>query len=404
MKVHYLLIILILSSSELFSQSFADEVDVSSSLFFFSDPAPTLDGQSATRLSQPSFADLNGDGDLDFICGFTSSGFGTERNYQYFKNIGTVNSPVFDAPMIDPFNLSIDQQEPAPAFIDLDGDEDVDMLTVLESGDLIYHENVGSTSSPDFATGVTNPFNLGLEAEDLRITLVDIDSDGDLDIYCADQRDDVLYYIENQRIDNQPPTASNLSIDGALGVGEKLTGEYVYSDVEDDEEDGTIIRWYRAEEASGTNATQITGADSLTYLLTEEELGMFIAFEVRLSDKRDRGETAITSYTGPVLDVTAPVIAESSITNWDEDVPVTTGNTSNVFSINSSGSLLVNNSEILDFELNPSFALTITVSDGGLSTEAMISVLLNDVDDIVTGVDELDELKIHILELDILVE
>ncbi|MBW2109287.1 MAG: tandem-95 repeat protein, partial [Deltaproteobacteria bacterium] len=64
---------------------------------------------------------------------------------------------------------------------------------------------------------------------------------------------------------------------------------------------------------------------------------------------------------------------------------ITEGNTGNAFVINSSGgAITVNNSSQIDFETNPSFALTVTVTDGGtpaLSDTATITINLNNVNE-----------------------
>jgi hypothetical protein len=61
---------------------------------------------------------------------------------------------------------------------------------------------------------------------------------------------------------------------------------------------------------------------------------------------------------------------------------ITGGNTSGAFAIGSTnGAITVNNSQALDFETTPSFALTVEVSDGVLSGTTTITVNLNDADE-----------------------
>ena len=81
-------------------------------------------------------------------------------------------------------------------------------------------------------------------------------------------------------IGNLPPVASNVLISGILNVGELLTGSFTYTDNEGDLEGTHIYQWYRADDASGTNATAITGANSTTYTLVAADDGKYIAFEV----------------------------------------------------------------------------------------------------------------------------
>jgi VCBS repeat-containing protein len=59
---------------------------------------------------------------------------------------------------------------------------------------------------------------------------------------------------------------------------------------------------------------------------------------------------------------------------------LTAGNTGGAFAINAAtGQLTVANTAALDFETTPTFALTVSVSDGGLATTATITVNLTDV-------------------------
>ena len=62
--------------------------------------------------------------------------------------------------------------------------------------------------------------------------------------------------------------------------------------------------------------------------------------------------------------------------------PATQGNTGGAFAIdNADGSITVNNSSLLDFETNPVFNLTVTVSDGSLSSNADIVLNLRNINE-----------------------
>lgn len=95
-------------------------------------------------------ADVDNDGDLDLIFGeFYSTG-----NFNYRQNIGTAAVPNFAAVQINPFGLvATNQSSPysklnAPAFIDMDGDGDFDILSGEYYGALIYFKNTLTVGGP----------------------------------------------------------------------------------------------------------------------------------------------------------------------------------------------------------------------------------------------------------------
>lgn len=75
-----------------------------------------------------------------------------------------------------------------------------------------------------------------------------------------------------------PPVASNLAISGTVAFDSTLTGSYDYSDPNSDPEGDSILKWYKADDAAGTNSVEVgTGAE---YIVAITDLGKFILFEV----------------------------------------------------------------------------------------------------------------------------
>jgi uncharacterized repeat protein (TIGR01451 family) len=98
-----------------------------------------------------------------------------------------------------------------------------------------------------------------------------------------------------------PPTASNVSISGIPQVGEVLTGNYTYADLEGDFEGASTFRWLR-------NGIPIAGATARAYALVVADVGALIRFEVTpvaLSGPSP-GPAATSPPVGPIIDATDP--------------------------------------------------------------------------------------------------
>lgn len=151
----------------------------------------SLDAYSGN--SQPTFADLDNDGDLDLVIGSNNSYSGSPTLY-YFENIGTASNPEFGPQQDNPFSLNPSGNGYTlyhPKLVDIDGDGDFDILAGVyyydgdyntPDGVFRYYENTGTASAPVFAPEVQNPFGLTGPQYGFGLDVVDIDNDGDLDI------------------------------------------------------------------------------------------------------------------------------------------------------------------------------------------------------------------------------
>lgn len=110
---------------------------------------------------KPVFFDFTGDGLLDILLSndFYYNGFSQIATYQ---NIGTASNPRFRRNKVDYLNLSsLQRQSLYPAFGDLDGDGDADMLLGSDDGSLIFYKNNASPGSPAlFQLQQANYFNI----------------------------------------------------------------------------------------------------------------------------------------------------------------------------------------------------------------------------------------------------
>ncbi|MBP9925885.1 MAG: VCBS repeat-containing protein [Cyclobacteriaceae bacterium] len=221
------------------------------------------------------YADLDGDSDLDLIVG------GDLPGLKYFENVGTKSKPQFlerksGQPQYPFGNISsaipAAKRSYAPAFADIDNDGDLDLLVGTDEkygystyGETYFFRNVGSGSAPNFSSeiGATNPFDGISTRRYAHPTFVDIDADGDTDLflggyYNSSTYHDVLQFFKNtgtptnpvyvdgssmyplldygvvngvQRNDNHdwsPISFADLDQDGDLDFFISLNGEVVY--------------------------------------------------------------------------------------------------------------------------------------------------------------------------------
>ncbi|WP_439481134.1 MBG domain-containing protein [Cyclobacterium plantarum] len=109
---------------------------------------------------------------------------------------------------------------------------------------------------------------------------------------------------------NAPPLASNVSFTGSLIQGGNLLGLYSYSDAENDTESGSIIQWWLADDATGTNEEVIAGENGTNLTIIPAFLGRFISFEITPGDGINTGNPVKSDYQGPVY--TLPLVSTAT--------------------------------------------------------------------------------------------
>jgi hypothetical protein len=172
----------------------------------------------------PSLADLDGDGDLD-LCVGKSDGFAV------FMNRGSTSAPAFEAPLTNPFGLSDMPRFAKPSFVDLDGDGDLDLLAGSDYGNLYYLANRGSRTNAQFGDAQINPFGLRWSGYAGIPTWVDIDGDGDSDLFVGSSKH-VTFFLNSGEA---PRCAGDCDADGAVGINEIITGVNIALGAVDDD-------------------------------------------------------------------------------------------------------------------------------------------------------------------------
>src|SRR6476661_2929404 len=89
----------------------------------------------------PTLADIDGDGDLDAFVGNQNG------NTLFYRNTGNASNPVFAAPTSNPFGLTDVGISAAPTFANIDGDGDLDAFVGNFYGDTVFFENQAAPSN-----------------------------------------------------------------------------------------------------------------------------------------------------------------------------------------------------------------------------------------------------------------
>lgn len=136
----------------------------------------------------PDLADVDDDGDLDLVIGLSESGM-----VKLYENIGTAALANFsdaEAYEIDDVGLFA-----YPCFADLDNDGDTDLLVGRDGFGFRYFQNTGSASSAEWTYIEDALSGIGFETYWNSPDLIDLDNNGTLDLIFGTASGPLEYYV-----------------------------------------------------------------------------------------------------------------------------------------------------------------------------------------------------------------
>jgi hypothetical protein len=182
-------------------------------------------GSTATSgYNVPAPVDLDGDGDLDFLMGVIGGSFNpvstAADNFYHWERTAADRLELRTSRFLNGIDLGSDT---APAFVDFDGDGDLDIAVGTkvdpadgDAGRLFLFENIGTRTAPRYRQQAAMKI---LDAYHLAPAFADLDGDGDYDLVLGTWNHDVRYFrndgtsrapkwVEREELAIRPPRVS----------------------------------------------------------------------------------------------------------------------------------------------------------------------------------------------------
>ena len=234
--------------------------------------------------------DVNGDGLIDLIYTNTNN----SNQYYFYKNLGNL---LFEE------ISSITLQGSIISFSDFDGDKDLDLLSSTASSKIYLYENNGLGEFSELSQ-TTLPQSTSLSDES-----IDLDSDGDLDLYGFNSTDKSLHFIINRN--NTPEYFSNAkSLDyGIQKINTKSVLEFkVYNRGVRDNLTLSNLKFNSNAFTYEASSTNILPSDSTTIKITFEPKNLKFYLDTLSITTNDPNKLtikiALSGETNPLTSIT----------------------------------------------------------------------------------------------------
>jgi len=182
----------------------------------------------------PTFADIDGDADMDMFLGHFTG------NIEFYRNTGTLISPIFERELWTFDTLTVGNYA-IPAFVDIDVDEDLDLFVGRALGTISYYINNGTAQAWSFSL-VSSSYQ-GIDVGDnSKPHCVDLDGDDDQDLLIGAFNGTLSYY----RNDGPPGNPVFVFVTSSFGSADSVRDSSpAVADVDNDNDLDLLLGNYR---------------------------------------------------------------------------------------------------------------------------------------------------------------
>ncbi|MFN7739121.1 MAG: beta strand repeat-containing protein, partial [Cyanobacteriota bacterium] len=227
---------------------------------------------SAGDAANPDFADADGDGDLDLFIGNLGG------QTLFFRNTASLGSttPAYAAASNNPFGISGVANMASPAFVDSDGDGDLDLFIGDQQGNTIFYRNTANPGATAlaYASATTNPFGITDIGASGSAAFADVDADGDFDLFISNADGNTLFFRNTGSTTAPAFAAASTNPFGITDVGQFASPAFADADADGDLDlfigalDGGNTFFFRNTANSGAIAPAYAAASANPFGIT----------------------------------------------------------------------------------------------------------------------------------------
>lgn len=276
--------------------------------------------------SYPALADLDSDNDYDLLIGRDGAAL------YYYKNTGTSTSPIWTREYTTFAGVEAINYWKDPTFCDLDLDGDLDLIYGTDDGDLFFYQNNGTINIPLFQYNAAY-FSIIKVNSSSTVSFADFDKDGDYDLFSGSTLDK-MQYLKNEGTITKPKFVKASASFSSLDPGFRCSPVFVDLDKDNDFDivsgaDNGSISCYINNGSSFSVNTSYLGSIDVGYasapaftdidgdgdedLLIGSETGSNYIFLER------EGNSFITSVSNPFASISFPNYSRPSFADIDND-------------------------------------------------------------------------------------